>query len=463
MPKQIKCKSTAMQEWVFGDKHQYVVLAKGRRAGGTQGAIIHLFESMLNSPIKCLWVDTVQGNLGRYYERYFLPLLRQLPKDYWDWYESKKLLKIGESYLDMRSAERPENIEGFGYHKIICNEAGIIFAQNSTLWFNSILPMTLDHKSQVFFIGTPKGKIDKTGNEHLFYTFYKKGVPGSLDKNWVSYNFTTYDNPFLKKEDIQALEDEIPALIREQELGGKFVDVNLDSIFKEEWFLYTTENELPKPQEIIRTIISMDTAFKVGAENDYSAATVWVQTLTKFICIDMWVERVTFPELIKRTEKLVKRYNPNCVVVEDKASGQSLIQSFQQSTLPVIAFKTSTDKISRCSAVTPLLQNKKIYLLEGHWNKNLVNNCVLFPNGEFDDICDAFCIGLLYMTVGATWSKSRMPISNKIIRKSAGLNGYDAQPDSVVVPIATNVPDYSPPEYPNIQIVKNKETILQGY
>jgi predicted phage terminase large subunit-like protein len=460
MPINPKCKTTAMQEQVFSDKHQYVVLTKGRRAGGTQGAVNHIVEAMTESTIKCLWVDTIQSNLSRYYERYFVPLLNQLPRSLWSWNEQKKILKINDSYLDIRSAERPENIEGFGYHIIICNEAGIIFAQNSTLWFNSILPMTLDHKSQVFFIGTPKGKIDKTGNEHLFYTFYKKGSSGD-DPNWVSYNFDTYANPFLKEEDIKALEDEIPALIREQELGGKFIDANLDSIFKEEWFQFT--EVLPKPEEIIRTIISFDTAFKTGSENDYSAGVVWLQTASKFIAIDLWVDRVTFPDLIKATTKLAGKYNPNCVVIEDKASGQSLIQSFQSSTLPVIPFVCSTDKISRCTAVTPLVQNKKVYLYKSKWNKTLINQCVLFPNGEFDDIVDAFCIGLLYLTVGAMWSNSRKPIGTKVVQASSTLNGFDEQPVNVPIkPDDTNENPYMPPEYPQPAKVI-KETILQGY
>ncbi|MDZ7763210.1 MAG: hypothetical protein U5K00_02120 [Melioribacteraceae bacterium] len=98
-------------------------------------------------------------------------------------------LKILNSICDFRSADKPENLEGFGYKLIILNEAGIIL-RNKNLWLESIYPMTLDYKdSKVFIGGTPKGKYHKN-EKHLFYELYHKN-----NEAWKSYNFSTYDNP----------------------------------------------------------------------------------------------------------------------------------------------------------------------------------------------------------------------------------------------------------------------------
>ena len=75
-------------------------------------------------------------------------------------------------YCDFRSADRPENIEGFGYRHIIINEAGIIL-KNRNLWLESILPMTIDYDANVIIGGTPKGKKVKNNEPHLFYELYQ--------------------------------------------------------------------------------------------------------------------------------------------------------------------------------------------------------------------------------------------------------------------------------------------------
>ena len=58
------------------------------------------------------------------------------------------ILKIGNSSLDFRSADKPENIEGFGYALIILNEAGIIL-KNRRLWEETIRPMAMDYKAKL--------------------------------------------------------------------------------------------------------------------------------------------------------------------------------------------------------------------------------------------------------------------------------------------------------------------------
>ncbi len=59
---------------------RYKVVAKGRRFGLTRGLAHYVIENMLEGVTPVLWVDTIYGNIERYFERYFLPALRILPK-----------------------------------------------------------------------------------------------------------------------------------------------------------------------------------------------------------------------------------------------------------------------------------------------------------------------------------------------------------------------------------------------
>ena len=162
------------QKIFFESKARYKVIAKGRRFGLTRGFANYVIDQMMDGVSPVLWVDTIYGNIDRYVERYFTPTLKQLPKNLWKYRSNRNDLKIMSSVCDFRSADRPENIEGFGYALIIINEAGIVL-KNRSLWNESIRPMILDYKADVLIGGTPKGKNVKGKREkHLFYELFER-------------------------------------------------------------------------------------------------------------------------------------------------------------------------------------------------------------------------------------------------------------------------------------------------
>lgn len=193
---------------------------------------------MLHGQTPILWGDTINGNIDRYYQRYFLPLLKQLGPQYFVWHQQKRELRLANirtsdprsaeaSICDFRSADRPESWEGFGYKEIILNEAGIIL-RDEYLFNNAILPMLLDFPdSKLIAGGVPKGRYSKSGNEHPFYQLAQKAKAG--DSRYKLFEFTSYDNPLLSKEDIGALIEDFggeESLYAQQEVYGKFVDFN---------------------------------------------------------------------------------------------------------------------------------------------------------------------------------------------------------------------------------------------
>jgi len=228
----------AKQEKIFLDTEaRFKVIAKGRRFGLTRGFANFVIDKMIDGVSPVLWVDTIYGNIDRYVERYFMPVLKKIPKTLWKYRSNKIDLKIGNSVCDFKSADNPENIEGFGYALIVINEAGIVL-KNRNLWNESILPMILDHKADVLIGGTPKGKtVKRTNEKHLFYELYERCETGDEKRKteWRSFNFSSYDNPLLDPNEIDELAKEIPPGLREQEIFGKFVDTDRKGIIKSEW------------------------------------------------------------------------------------------------------------------------------------------------------------------------------------------------------------------------------------
>lgn len=394
------------KQWeIFNDKSRFKIIAKGRRFGLTRGFANYTIQKMLESKIKVLWVDTIYANIERYVERYFFPTLKGLDKKYWRWRSIKNDLRIIGSVCDFRSADRPENMEGFGYNLIILNEAGIIL-KNRKLWEESIAPMMLDYKADVLIGGTPKGKKGKVG-KHLFYELYSKGqyrvesdeYRVEMINRWRSFQFSSYDNPLLDKEEIKNLENELPPSLRAQEIYGEFVDLENEAIIKRSWWKFF-DGDLRKKRNY-GIYQSWDTAFKTNQENDYSVCTTWQLCEDGYYLINLYRERLEFPDLKRKVVLLYEEYSPTLILIEDHASGQSLIQELKRETrIPIKPIRKDKDKLSYVYAVTPLIESGKTFLVMNYELKTkgeiIINECEEFPNGEHDDIVDSISQFLNY-------------------------------------------------------------------
>ena len=173
------------------------------------------------------------------------------------------------------------------------------------------------------------------------------------------------------------------------------------NIFKEAWF--GRYHEIPKFDALVQ---SWDCAFKTGQTNDYSACVTigWVnpnrEALTAppgFYLVDAWRGRVEFPELKRRAQSLYELWRPSVVLIEDTASGQSLLQELR-SVLPIKRGHAGrgqdgardcnhTDHRERTILVTRRRTLVKDYLAE----------MTAFPGVAHDDFVDATVQALTFL------------------------------------------------------------------
>ncbi len=441
MKREIEIAYHDKQQEIFNDPSRYKVIAKGRRFGLTNGFANYVIANMLDDITPILWVDTIYGNIERYVERYFIPVLKQIPKNLWRWRLVKNDLKIKDSVCDFRSADRPENLEGFGYRLIILNEAGIIL-KNRRLWEESIAPMTLDFKAKVLIGGTPKGKkLKRNHEEHLFYELFKRGLNESPfcspfskkgehnppKADWKSFNYSSYDNPKIDANEIDQLAKEIPLQLRNQEIYGEFIDSQEQGIVNPEWWKYYRSEDLIT-KRVIRKIQSWDTAFKTDELNCFSVCTTWAVTNDGYYLISIWRDRLEFPDLKRKVAELYEKFRVDEVLIEDKASGQSLIQELNRETrIPIKAIKVDKDKLARLNSCSTLIESGKVFLpstepplspfIKGGILKELIDELSEFPNSEFDDIVDSVTQFLNYAKTLTTDFEKLIHISRKTIQR----------------------------------------------
>ena len=172
------------------------------------------------------------------------------------------------------------------------------------------------------------------------------------------------------------------------------------AIFKKGFVRFYKPEALPK---LARTILSGDTAFKEKEENDFSvilaAGECKEEGRAGLYLMDRWKERAGYPALKVKAKTMGARWKPQAFLIEDKASGQSLIQELKQDTLlPVVARKVDRDKVSRANSCVPFWEAGNIYLPEGaDWVDDFLEQLYGFPKLAHDDDVDAFTQLVLYV------------------------------------------------------------------
>lgn len=244
----------------FQDTHKYTIVRAGRRLGKThQGFMWILLMLMQNPNSRGLWIDTTQGNLEKYIERYVKKILGQA---YYDLKVDKQQHIITFSNgatLDMGSAERPENLEGFGYDFAVLNEAGIIL-KNEDLWLKTIQPMCKD--AQVKIVGTPKG---------INYYYDLSQLAITNPDEWVEYHYPVtgdYTLPNGMKiydpEYLQKLQASVPETIWNQEYLGLFTSGGDENVLLTLDDLKNALNPNQKPEALSQNpkVLAVDVALK---------------------------------------------------------------------------------------------------------------------------------------------------------------------------------------------------------
>lgn len=163
---------------------------------------------------------------------------------------------------------------------------------------------------------------------------------------------------------------------------------------KEELFKSIAEGTI----KLKSLVFSWDTACKVAEHNDYSVCIVaLVDTAHRYYIIDVYRERLEFPSLITQVLKLYEKYKNMFkatirILIEEHSSGISLIQSLKKEKVyRIIGVKPEHDKATRLMAVSHFIENGSCLFPDDNpdWWETLRHELLRFPNGKYDDQCDA--------------------------------------------------------------------------
>jgi predicted phage terminase large subunit-like protein len=289
----------------------------------------------------------------------------------------KEIILPGGGSVKVKSADG--GIRGEGLDFVVLDEVAFT---DPDLWRYEVRPMLADRKGRALFISTPNAL-------NHFHDTYQQALDDKSGE-WAAFHFPTSSNPFVPPEEIEAAKRSMSELAFRQEFMAEFVAPGA-CIFDRRWWQYY--DSLPDRYRI--KVQSWDTAFKTHDKADYSACVTAMQTDDCLYLTDVWRGQVDFPTLKETAKSLWEQHVPEIILIEDKASGQSLIQELDRGLhLPVFPVKCDKDKIARANAASVLVREGKVKLPRGAaWVSSFVSELERFgieDDSLKDDQVDAF-------------------------------------------------------------------------
>lgn len=347
------------------------------------------------------------------------PLLRGYPVGWFNptyklmaeaWRDLKKMLqpvirRISETehrielitggVLECWTLEDPSAGRGRRYKRVIFDEAAM--SRNLEEAFEqAVRPTLIVYEGDGWFLSTPKGY-------NYFHTLYDRGTDPQFPE-YMSWRMPSSSNPHLPPSEIEAARAQLPPRVFRQEYEASFED-DASMIFDREWWLGQNRYDAADPTIPFKSIgrwISWDTGFKDKDTSAYTARIVGeLMPDYRLLIRNVWRDRLLFPALPDAIAHDATLYNDGKlrgVIVEDKASGISALQTLRSSAPSwlgslLIPFQPSGSKEQRAEQAAVWCRNGSVLLPQPGpdvpWLLDYENELYTAPMGEFMDQVDA--------------------------------------------------------------------------
>lgn len=175
-------------------------------------------------------------------------------------------------------------------------------------------------------------------------------------------------------------------------------------LVKADWFRRYSQAD--RPESFDEVIQSWDTANTTKEWSDWTVCTTWGRTAESIYLLSVHRERMLFPDLVRAALRLARKWRPDVVLIEDRASGTQLLQELRERGIGYCqAIKPHANKEIRMTNQTALIESGRVWIpKDADWVQTYLRELLVFPNGKFDDQVDSTSQALAYLTA---WIESR--------------------------------------------------------
>ena len=285
----------------------FVSVNAGRQSGKTamsqQQALYWALSS--KKPIVVYWVSPTQAQATKVYKQ-LLSVVGEQPFliSHKGGMGDTEMIFHNKAKILFRSAAQEDSLRGETIEYLIVDEAAFV---KEDVFNTILLPMLNVRGRKCLVISTPKGK-------NWFHGMIQKGH--SQDKNYASFLFTSYENPYASKAIIDIARDNMPEVMFKQEYLGEFVD---NAAIFENLTELCVLDRLNFPETGDRYFIGIDIALK----DDYTVITVINQD-GDVVDFERF-NQSTAPQVKSKIMEAIKKWKPVKTMIEENNQGNAII------------------------------------------------------------------------------------------------------------------------------------------
>lgn len=275
----------------------------------------------------------IEGDAVGWYEPEYKSLIEN-----WDWFcdtlhplrkdkseQEKRLgLHTGGS-VEMWSLQDKDASRGRHYKRVIINEAAKV--PHLEYSWNAVIRVTLaDLMGGAMFGSTPRGL-------NYFKNLYDRGND-KLEPEWTSFQFSTYDNPYIPRSEIDELKRSMPELLFSQEIMAQFISLE-GAVFRR-INEAATSTPITDPQEGRQYVAGVDVASSV----DFTVICIFDVEAKAMVFMDRF-NRVGFDTLEDRLHAVYNRFKMESMAIETNSIGQGVIDHLYNRGMEIYPFTTT--------------------------------------------------------------------------------------------------------------------------
>lgn len=325
---------------IDNDPHKYYTLNIGRQFGKSLLAENQILKWGLKYPgCKIAWVSPIYKQAKKVFDDIDVAI--------YDSYLCKTRNKAEleftlctDSTIQFFSAERYDNMRGFTFDFLVCDEFAFF---DEAAWTEVLRATVLVKGKKVLLISTPKGR------NHFYNIYNLDGV----NPEYKSFTMTSYDNPIIKPSEIDDARLTLPDMVFRQEYLAEFLEDGA-GVFKR-------FEEVTNPAKTQRMYAGID----VGRADDYTVLTILNERGEYFYC-DRW----RHDSWANITNKIAAKINE-----------LSPITQIEVNSIGDAVFEQLRDKISNKSILKPFVTTSKSKqdIIEGLQVANQDGSCKILP------------------------------------------------------------------------------------
>jgi hypothetical protein len=240
--------------------------------------------------------------------------------------------------IEFWSLDNPNAGRSRKYKRVIVDEAA--FVKNLwSAWTESIRPTLTDLKGDAWFLSTPKGKND----------FYKLFTRGKSEPDWVSWQMSTYTNPYIDASEVDGAKRDLPEIAFNQEYLAQFSD-NVANPFGMD--------------HISRCVYPLSQSPTVCYGIDLAKKHDWtvITGLDQFGQVSYFQR---FQKDWKQTGEAILSLPPGLICIDSTGVGDVIAESIAQARDTELFLFTARSKQQLMEGLAFSIQNRKITVLEG--------------------------------------------------------------------------------------------------